>query len=409
MKTVVAFLLLFSQVFALNDEVLKHVKKFNGFNLGHLHNVTSANNKFSASLYKTIAEANGDENVIISPVSIDVGLALMYLGAGGRTAQQMAAGLHIPQDHISVRLGFRHLIHSLRSSNDMDLEIANKIFLQTSLNIQKGFRRAARKAFGSDARELNFQKNSEKASKIINQWVEKRTRQKISEIIEPGVITPDTKMILANAVYLKANWLTPFNSDDTKNEVFHSKTGNETIVPMMKIKTILGFKHSEELGAKVLELPYQNEVASMFVLLPDARDGISDLESKLSTVDLATLFTSLPPEEVFVKIPKFKAESAIKLKPHLQELGFKDMFDATVANFSGITGQPDLYITHVLHKAFINVTELGTEAGASTAIVIEARMWRPPPPEFIADHPFMFVIWHKKINTALFMGRLMKP
>ncbi|PSN37354.1 hypothetical protein C0J52_18814 [Blattella germanica] len=269
---------------------------------------------------KALIDEYADKNVIVSPLSLRIALGLMYLGARGSTAKQMAAGLYIPENENAVKMGFRHVMNSIRSTKDIDLEIANKLYVQSSFNISKDFRRAARKAFGTDARELNFQRNPEKARKVINSWVEKRTNQKITQIIEPGILTLDTRMVLVNAVYLKGEWLTPFYDGDTQIAKFHINAQEEVDVSMMELKTEFGYKHLEEHGLQVLELPYKGETASMFVLLPDVVDGILNLEEKIHDFDLSAIFNNLNMEEVLVKFPKFKVSASMDLEGTLEKV-----------------------------------------------------------------------------------------
>ncbi|KAJ4439715.1 hypothetical protein ANN_07843 [Periplaneta americana] len=364
----------------------------------------AANNKFSLALYHTLDNA---DNLVASPFSLHAALALTYVGARGTTAQQIAKGLHLPQDKGTVKAGYRQTLGVLRGSTL--LEVATRLYLQTGAPVLKEFRKAARKAFLADTKELDFARNTEKARRIINNWVQKRTHSKISNMIAPGILNPLTRLVLINAVYFKAQWLQPFNSDDTKTEPFHVNSTDQVEVPMMHIKSYFNFKNAEDLGAKILELPYEGETASMFILLPNELDGLASLESSLSARDMNSILQDMQAEELNVSLPRFKVESSLDLQSTLENLGMKDMFNIEAADFSGITGSKDIYVSHVLQKAFIEVTELGTEAGASSAVVAEARSWRPPPLEYVADHPFVFLIWEKRLNTTLFMGRFSGP
>jgi len=283
------------------------------------------------------------------------------------------------------------------------------MYIQNSFSILKGFRKLARKSFGSDAKEVDFVKNWEKARRTINKWVEKKTGQKITQIIEPGILNEMTRLVLVNAVYFNAQWSQPFNSENTKIGKFHISRHQQVDVPMMHLKTFLGYKHVVHLGVRILELPYEGDAASMFILLPDDLDGVKNIESGENFVAVTSNFRDVRPEEINVTLPKFKVETSLDLKSNLMQLGMKDMFHQESADFSGITGSRDLYVSHVLQKAFVEVTELGTEAGASSAVISEARSWRPPPLQFVVDHPFLFIIWQKRLNTTLFMGRYVGP
>ncbi|PNF34040.1 Leukocyte elastase inhibitor C [Cryptotermes secundus] len=392
----------------LNQSATKE-KKHGRSQPSALQATASANNKFSLSLYKLLNANSTEGSLVMSPVSLQLALAMTYVGARGRTAEQMETVLHLPTDEDAVKTGFRQLLSSLKSSGSVSLEVANRMYIQATFKVLKDFRRTVRKTFRSDTKEVNFVENHEKARRIINNWVEKRTRHKIKQMIGPGTLNAMTRLILVNAVHFKARWLQPFNSEDTEMGKFHISRNEEVDVPMMHMKTFFSFKHSDSLGAKILELQYEGDTVSMFILLPDDLEGIYNLERGLPAVDLSSTFKDMQPEELNITLPKFKIETSLDLKSNLMELGMKDMFLMESADFSGITGSPDLYVSDVLQKAFLEVTELGTEAGASSAVVAEARSWRPPPLEFVADHPFLFIIWEKRLNTTLFMGRFLGP
>ncbi|XP_067013774.1 leukocyte elastase inhibitor isoform X4 [Anabrus simplex] len=372
-----------------------------------LEAVAKGNMAFTANLYKLLRETEG--NVFFSPISIEVILALAYTGARGDTAEQMAAALQLPKDRSTLQAGFHSLMLSLKSTDSMTLEIANRIFGQKSFPFEADFKTVAEKYFLSAAQEMNFAKEPEASRKIINQWVEERTRNKIRDLIPEGLIDSMTRMVLVNAIYFKGKWKSQFDADNTYPQPFHLSKRESKEVPMMHIKKKFGYAEREDLQAKVLVMPYVGDQISMVILLPDAIDGLDDLESKLDKIDMADILQSVENVEVEVTLPRFKLETTIDLNDPLKRLGMTDMFDEEAADFSGISKVEGLFVSKVLQKAFIEVNEEGSEAAAATAVVIAMRMELWPDPVFIADHPFLFVVFDYASNSPLFFGRLTTP
>jgi serpin B len=384
-------------------------RKLRRSQLSRLQTTTIANNKFSLDLYKLLNAANIKGSFVMSPISLQTALGIIYIGARGRTAEEMAAVLNLPADQDAVKIGIRQLLNFLKSSGSMRLEIANRIFISNSFNVLDHFRRTIKHAFKSDIEGLNFLTNHEKARKIINTWVGKRTKHKIKHIIGTRTLNAMSRLVVVNVVYFKGKWLRPFSNVDTEMGTFYISRNEEVDIPMMHNKTFFNFKYLDSLGASVLELPYEGVTVSMFILLPDDLEGIYDLERKLPAVDLTSTFKDMQPKELDIALPKFKIETSLSLKGCLMELGMKDMFLEENANFSGITDSPKLYVSVVLQRALLEVGELGTEAAAITAVVAEGHSQRPPAVEFAVDHPFLFIIWDKILNTSLFMGRYSGP
>uniref|UniRef100_A0A1V1FTD1 Putative serine protease inhibitor 1 isoform B n=1 Tax=Reticulitermes speratus TaxID=60591 RepID=A0A1V1FTD1_9NEOP len=370
--------------------------------------VVEGNVRFTTSLYKAVASKDG--NVFISPISVEVVLALAYTGAAGNTAEQIASALHLPADREDVKAGFLSLLGLLKSTEDVTLEIANKIFSQSGYGILSEYRAIAEKSFLSGAEELDFA-DAETSRNIINSWVETKTKNKITDIIPSGVLDNMTRLVLVNAVYFKGLWEKQFSADSTAVSTFHLNSKESKEVPMMHKKDKFGYLQSEELDADILQMHYKGRSISMFIILPHDIDGISELENRLAGVDLSKILTRLPVREVEVSVPKFKLEETTNLNNILTELGMSDMFIPNEADFSGISGERDLHVSSVLQKAFVEVNEEGSEAAAATVGVMRLKrsLMSQETYKFIANHPFIFFIHERRTDLTLFIGRYMKP
>jgi serpin B len=265
-----------------------------------------------------------------------------------------------------------------------------------------------KKYYGVTITPLDYRQAVEKARKIINQWVEEKTKDKIKNLIKPGILNPLTRLVLVNAIYFKGNWASQFDEKRTKDETFYLLSGKRVQAPMMAQKE--EFRYAKKESLQVLELPYVGEDLSMIVLLPGKTDGLPELERHLTRGTLMQWLTGLRKQKVQVFLPKFKMTSQFRLDQTLTAMGMRDAFDPNKANFAGMDGRRNwLYIGAVIHKAFVDVNEEGTEAAAATAVAMRIKMARPPSPIFRADHPFIFLIRDNKTGSILFIGRVLDP
>ncbi|XP_049951607.1 serpin B4-like isoform X1 [Schistocerca serialis cubense] len=374
-----------------------------------LQNISQANNVFTFDMYKVLAAEPG--NLFFSPISIQVILALTFLGAKGNTAKEIARGLRLPEDRAVVEDGVGAVMNRLQDSNDVLLDIANRIFLKEGYGIKEGFNQSAIR-FKAGVEEVDFLQEPQ-ARKIINDWVESKTNNKIKDIIPPDVLNNDTRMVLVNAIYFKGEWLKKFEKRDTYPVPFRSAVGSAKNVDMMF--QVDEFKYTEisDLNCQVLLLPYKGERLSMMIFLPREVDGLASLEEKLASFSLQDTVNNLHESNVHVYLPKFKMEYSKQLNDALTRLGMIDMFDDYAANFTGITDEERLKVDKVLHKAFVEVNEKGTEAAASTAVLVAVpaslQIGGPQPIIFKADHPFVFLILDQQTKTVLFAGRYVDP
>ncbi|MBY0456506.1 MAG: serpin family protein [Gemmataceae bacterium] len=382
--------------------------------LTRLNAATAAVNAFATDLFRHYAGEKGEQkgNLFFSPFSIETALAMTAAGARGDTLGEMQKTLHLPED---PHAAFGDLITRLsppagdKKDRPYELSVANAIWAQKDFPWEKDFAALTRKNYGAGMVPVNFAA-SEAARKEINAWVEKETKEKIKDLIPPGVIDNLTRMVLANAIYFKSNWAVQFDKKLTKDAPFTRDDGSKTDVPLMSLKARFNYGRVLFGGragvlADVLEMPYAGKDLSMLVYLPEKPGETAKLIDRF-----ATGTAELRDTEVEVLLPRFKAESALSLKPALTELGMKKAFVSGQADFTGMSPQgKELFIAAVLHKAFVEVNEEGTEAAAATAVVVKGKGLPPKPAVFRADRPFVFAIRDNATGAVLFLGRYAGP
>ncbi|XP_031557330.1 leukocyte elastase inhibitor-like [Actinia tenebrosa] len=379
--------------------------------------IKASTNKFSLHLHQVLrgqATFDAEQNLFYSPSSILVALAMTHLGARGNTAKQMSSSFHldeIPEKQLNAE--FQKFLQKLNQSNAKGNEIAmaNRLFVQMGFEVSKQFQEDSEKFFNAEAALVDYQKNSEGARQEVNQWVEQKTKNKIKDLIPEGMFGPDTRLTLVNAIYFKGSWMSKFDSNNTQTGPFQLTPSKTVQVPMMYKSDKFKYFENEGLKCKMLELPYSDEKISMIILLPDEVDGLSKLEDSLNYSKLDEAIGHLkmaPKEEVEVTLPKFKLSEKFSLKEVLSKMGASDLFNAAKADLTGINKDGQLYVSEVVHKAFVDVNEEGTEAAAATAVRV-ALMCMPMNPIFFANHPFLFLIRHNESGAILFIGRLANP
>jgi len=375
--------------------------------------VTQGDNQFALDLYAQLRGKDG--NLFVSPYSISAALAMTRAGARAETADQMDKVMHftLPQDKLNPTFGA--IIHQINgdpsAKRGYRLSTANALWGQKGFPFNADFLKAAKDDYGSGLNDVDFKGAAEQARQTINAWVEKQTNDKIKDLLHKGDLTEDTRLVLTNAIYFKGDWASQFKKDATKNEAFHLSADKKSDVPMMHQTEEYGYFDGGPF--QMLEMPYAGNDLSMVVLLPKKVDGLADLEKDLTADKLAGWVGKLNKQKVIVGLPKFKTEQRISLKQTLSDMGVKLAFDDKQADLSGIGGKPhDLFISDVIHKAYIDVNEEGTEAAAATAVIVatpSAVRVEPPTPVFQADHPFLFLIRDRRSGGVLFLGRLAEP
>jgi serpin B len=414
---------------AAGGESLPHEKA----TAGEAEELSRGNNAFAADMYAHLATAE-EGNLFFSPFSIRTALAMTYAGARGTTAAEMKKALRFTLSDARLHAAFKAAAHSLTSDekHGHTLRVANALWGQRGYTFLKPFLDTNETFYGGGLNLVDFVNRTEASRKSINLWVEDNTQKKIKNLIPPGGVDKDTRLVLTNAVYFFGHWEKAFDKKLTKPAAFHldsKRTIQADMMNMMKSpprtgewgdETIQKVRYLKRPGFQAVELPYRGNAASMVVFLPDSADGVRALERELcadgGTVlrdGLRTLNASHP-QEVDVFLPKWKTTWGMKdLGPRgtqtLSQLGIREAFRWPGADFSGMDGSRKLYIGGVLHKAFIDVNEEGTEAAAATAVMMRPEAPPAPPPVFRADRPFMFSIQDKGTGQILFMGRVADP
>jgi len=366
--------------------------------------VSVSNDKFSTKLYDLLRRKH--QNLVFSPFSISVVMAMLSAGARGETLNQIKKGLFFPPSP-TLQAEYKNIIPAIRSTKNFTIETANKVFVNEGFSISRDFKKILRKSFHSNIQDMDFG-DSEEAADEINDWVEERTRDKIEDLIKPDMIGQDTSLILVNAIYFKSNWAKKFDRTDATQ--FHISRYTSFEVPMMWKSEETFHARLGNLDSTMVELPYKGDRIVMQVLLPQTKFGLKQLEEKLKNVDIQELFErEKRMAEVVIGLPKFKQESMLPLNGDLWKLGVKNMFFKNRADFSGISDGEGLYVSNVVQKAFIEVDEEGTEAAAATAAVVGYESAGPVPQRFLADHPFIFYLRDKESGMLLFQGRVVNP
>jgi serpin B len=369
---------------------------------------------FAVDLYGRLRA--GNDNLIFSPASVSSALAMTYAGAAGRTTEEMKAVLHFTLDPDKL-----HAVNHKRlyiwnggdgAQRSYELVVANSLWGQKDENWKPEFLAVLNDRYAAGLRQVDFVNGAEGARQAINHWVEQWTKGKITDLIPTGILTPNTRLVLADAIYFKGDWERKFDADATHPVPFHVSGGQTVRVSTMHQTNY--FRYGEPEGVQVLELPYAGRDLSMIVLLPRKRDGLGALEATLTSGRISQLTESLGLEKVIVYLPKFKFDRSLDLEKPLAALGMKTAFDPNSADFSGMNGKRDLFISNVVHKATIEVNEKGSEASAATAVVGVKKSVAEPKetrqaPVFLADHPFLFLIQDNLTGTLLFMGRVVDP
>ncbi len=385
--------------------------------------VADGNNQFALALYQKLR--GGDGNLFFSPYSVSTALAMTYAGARAETERQMGEAMWYPTSgEVLEKLGiagmpmtqeefagaFGAIIRDLNAKGGKDayeLRVANALWGQQDFAFLDAFAKLVETEYGGRIRNVDFVGATEKARRTINAWVEEQTNGKIKDLISEGAVGQMTRLVLTNAIYFKGNWASQFKEDRTQDAPFTLLDASKVQVPMMNQKAKFRYAQIDEL--QVLQLPYVGDELSMVILLPRALDGIRQIEQGLTGENLAKWLDNLREQEVFVSIPKFKMTSKFSLQTVLAQMGMAQAFTGA-ADFSGMTGRRDLFISAVIHQAYVDVNEEGTEAAAATGVVMRMTSIGPDrTPVFKADHPFIFMIRDNTSGSILFFGRVMNP
>ncbi len=373
----------------------------------------TSNNAFAFDLFAKLRARKG--NLAISPLSISAALTMTWAGAQGETAEQMKKVLHLagtPEQVLDVAA--RTLASYQGLGPNVTLRPANRLFGEKTYSFKQGYLDSMNATYGAPLEAIDFLHASTAGRQHINAWVASATQDRIQDLIPAGGLSPNTRLVLANAIYFLGAWSAPFSKAATAPAPFHLTASESKDVPTMHLASSFRFAVID--GVKLLEMPYQDGALAMTLVLPDPVDGLAAVEARLSQATLDAWLEARAGDYVDVKLPKLEIDPAgsLSLKEMLQALGMPLAFLAQKADFTGI-GQPQgngsrLYIDEVFHKAFVKLDEQGTEAAAATAVTMG---WKsrsgPPKAKFHADHPFLFFLRDVRSGMILFMGRVSDP
>jgi serpin B len=374
--------------------------------------LVEGNSAFAFDLYQALREQEG--NLFYSPHSISVALAMTYAGARGQTAAQMAATLQFLLEQDRLHPAFNWVDAELASRGEgaegkddegFRLNIVNAIWGQKDYGFLTTFLDVLAENYGAGLRILDFMTEPEESRITINEWVSDQTEERIEDLIPEGVITSLTRLVLTNAIYFNAAWEYPFDEDLTADGVFYLLDGGQVSVPMMKQTESFGYAEGE--GYQGVELRYDGGELSMVILLPEA-GNFQAFEEGLQADQVSDIISGLQPAAVALTMPKFEFDSEFSLTDTLAGMGMPIAFSGA-ADFSGMTGSPDLFISEVIHKAFVSLDEAGTEAAAATAVIMDESATPGEPAEVTIDRPFIFLIRDIETGAILFVGRVLNP
>lgn len=365
-------------------------------------NPSSANNNFAFAFLSKIPDQK--VNIFFSPYSISDAFSMAYEGAKGNTAKQLQSVFGFIQDDATRKNTIKSQNEQLISTDKYQLNTANAWWVQNNYHILPSYADTLQNYYKAQITSLDLKNDSENSRKTINMWVENKTNQKIIDLLPPGSINYQTRAVLTNAVYFKANWTSQFAAEDTSDQNFTTYDGTHVRIPMMRHAAT--FPYYEDNTVQVLDMPYQGDRLSMVVILPKTgiqslgtitQDRFNNWNNKLSDVP------------VNVYMPKFTLDTKYTLNDMLDAMGITDAFDPNVADFSGITGNHDLSISTAIHQAYVRVDEQGTEAAAATGVVSQVTSALLSQHTFRADHPFVFMIYDKQTDLILFLGQVTNP
>jgi serpin B len=376
-----------------------------------LSSLVSGNSAFAFTLYQHLKE-NSTGNLFYSPYSISTALAMTYGGAVGDTQKQMGSALYFTLPQAQLHPAFNQLALDLASrgqnakgtdGKSFALNIANALWGQQDFTVQPAFLNLLAQNYGAGLNLLDFKNSPEPSRVTINNWVSDQTNDKIKDLLPQGSITPATRFVLTNAIYFDAAWQNPFAKESTSNGNFNLLNSSTVSVPMMNREG--SYSYVKGSGYQAVELPYSGNEVAMDIIVPDAGQ-FNTFESAMTADKVSGIIGSLKSSFIVMTMPKFQFDSAFSLKDALTSLGMSVAF-TDKADFSGITGQPDLFISDVVHKAFVAVDEEGTEAAAATGVIMVGAAM--PANSLTIDRPFVFLIRDNQTGAILFVGRVLNP
>jgi len=371
--------------------------------------VVKANNEFAFDLYSELDKSESG-NIFYSPYSISAALAMTYEGAKGQTADEIKSVFHFPESNI-LRPNFAKIYNDINEdAEDYELKTGNALWVQKDYPFLEDYMSRVEKYYAGKAVNVDFVKETEKTRQTINAFIEEQTNSKIKDLIPQGVIGALTRLVLTNAIYFKGIWEWQFDDSNTFEGDFKITPDNVVKTEMMSMepdKDEAKFNYLENEDLQILELSYKGDKISMLVLLP--KENLEAIEPNLNAEKIKEYRAQMKETKLdSISFPKFEFDTKYFMKNTLISLGMPTAFSER-ADFSGMTGQKDLFIDFVIHQAYVKVDEEGTEAAAATAVGMKLTAMPAPKKIFKADHPFIFLIQEKETGNILFFGRVVDP
>jgi len=367
-----------------------------------------ASTELGVELYRKL-EANAQSNLAIAPASIAIALAITWTGTQGKTRQEMTRTLRLSGTESGVLGSARHLLSSLNALNGKaaTLRLSNALFVEQTYPLKPAFLEVTRRHFGAQVESLDFKRAANEALRSINVWGAKHTEQHVSRALPSKSLDSKTRLVLTNAFSFLCTWQSPFNEVATASGDFYVNGQSALKVPMMRQKAKFGLGAAD--GVQILELPYTSSAVTMLVVLPDERDGLSEVEERLTAERLEGWAKGLQKKSIDVALPRFEFQATALLKEPLRQLGMKLAFDPGGADFRRMTARGGLFVQDVYHHAFVRIDEHGVQAGAATTVPLRLLSGSRTRTRFIADHPFLFVVRHRASGALLLLGRVVAP
>lgn len=363
-------------------------------------------NTFALEAYKQFAKTD-NKNIFFSPISINMAIGITYAGAKGETEKQIASVFNFPENTTKFHKSMGALQENIldKASEGVEISLTNQLWADENYKFKCQYLRKAKKCYKAPVKRLDFYSKLDESRVSINNWVEKQTQERIKDLLPDGSLSKQTKMVITNTIYFKGQWDKQFVEGNTQNQDFTTISGEKVKTPTMNASTKLNFYQGDNL--KLVEIPYAGKQFSMLVLLPNEDTSLASIEKELNTKTLNHYISLMTESDLRLALPKFKFDASYKLKSTLSEMGMPLAF-SNAADFTGMSRKKDLKIDEVFHKAFVEVSEEGTEAAAATAVVI-IRKTSIISNEFRANRPFIFFIRENENGNILFLGRIANP
>lgn len=375
------------------------------FNLLFSQQIIESNNKFSFDIYKELKNSN--ENFIFSPASITSAMAMTYAGSKNNTLTEISNTFYFNNNLSEFHKDFYNLSQfSIKKSNNIQFYNANSIWIQKDMELKSEYLKINKQYYSTSAILTDFKNNHELSRKNINNWVEKNTQNKITNLLKPSSIDNSTRLVLVNALYFKGAWKKQFKKDNNSIEVF--QIGKSDFVDRTFMKTEINSWYYQDKYTEIIDIPYSDKKYSLMIILPKSYKKLKKVEKKFNYDYYLNYTQNKKKKRIKLTIPKFNIETDFDLNKTLEKMGIKDAFNSS-ADFTGITESEKLYISNVVHKATIIVNEEGTEAAAATAVIMRKTSMLIESVEFKANRPFIYILRNNENNCIYFMGKILDP